>query len=83
MRRGRSKTKAQRQHARVRGAQRYGLEGADIAAIEAMVRAGRTRIVQRRSIRVSHREVDYNDRVVLFVYDHTRKQIVTFLPEGT
>jgi hypothetical protein len=74
-----TKVKAQRRHARGRGMQRYGLENADVKAIEAKIRAGSSRCVYRQSIRVTHHEVDYNDRVVIAVYDSSRHQVVTFL----
>lgn len=79
----RSKEDTVRRHARERGRERYGVEmGSNLEAfIVRQITSGRSRPVERQSLRVSVHDVTLEDgQVVRVVYDKERRQIVTFLP---
>ena len=72
----------QAHHARLRSLERYGLELTKQVHSELvkMIRDGWAVQVEKQSNRVSIYQTEYRGHSLRFVYDHMRKQIVTFLP---
>lgn len=81
-RRGLSKARSQELHARQRFRERHGLEvsRADLDRIGALIRSGKSTVVERQSNRVVVHDVEYEGRTRRVVYDRHRKTIVTVLP---
>lgn len=78
-----SKEVTQHRHACRRARERFDLCEQDVRAIERMIRAGRSTVVERQSIRRVIHEVTYLDMVIHVAYDTNRNQVATFLhPEG-
>lgn len=71
-------------HSEQRARERFGISLDRDArfAIHAMIHEGRTRLVQRRSLRISIHELTYEGKLVHVVYDHKRHTLVTFLMPG-
>lgn len=79
-RRGRSKAKSQRAHARRRLGQRTELSGDGVLdAAVAAIRAGKSRPVLRQSHRITVHDVDIGDTTIRVVYDRKRASIATVL----
>jgi hypothetical protein len=73
---------AQRIHAKHRAQQRFGLtlNRHDLQRLVEQIQAGRARVIKRSSLRVSVLELAVDGVAIQVVYDHKRKNIVTFLP---
>lgn len=73
---------AQRIHAKYRAQQRYGLSlnRHDLRRLVDQIQAGNAQVIKRSSLRVSVLELAIDGLVFRVVYDHKRKNIVTFLP---
>lgn len=74
---------AQRAHAKRRAEQRYGIRmNRDVLRqLIAQIQAGKARVLERQSLRVSVLELCIDGNPVPLVYDYKRKTIVTFLPK--
>ncbi len=76
------KAKSMWQHARLRAAQRYGLDlsNADEQDLVAQIQSGRARFVASQSHRVTLWDVETRQGPARVCYDKQRKAIITFLP---
>jgi len=79
-RRSGSKTKAERIHARVRLAVRYGLESSALDEAVKQIQGGRAHFIESQSHRVSVFDVELRGKQVRVVYDKERGQLITALP---
>jgi hypothetical protein len=80
--RGLTKSQAERQHAKRRARERYGIafNSQMNKNLIAQIQRGEARLVRRQSQRVSVWDVEIAGGPARVVYDRDRKQIVTFLP---
>jgi hypothetical protein len=81
--RGRSKTKAQKIHAKLRAAERYNLllSSEDLKQIIKQIQSNRAIFLERQSLRVTKWEVTVKDQTLCVIYDRERHSIVTILPQ--
>ena len=81
-RRGLTKSQAERQHARRRASERYGIDfnSHSNKALITQIQNGTATFVQKQSHRISVWDVWIQGVTARVVYDKDRKQIVTFLP---
>jgi len=79
--RGRTKEKTLRQHARRRASERYGLSLTDKlhAQIVKQIQTSKSKLIEKQSNRISIHDVTIGEDLVRVVYDRERKLIVTFL----
>lgn len=75
---------AQRVHAKRRAEQRYGISmnRDSLRQLIVQIQAGKARVLERQSLRVSVLELCIDGNPIPLVYDHKRKTIVTFLPKS-
>jgi len=80
----RSKKYAQREHAKRRALQRFGLtiSSEDLKQIVKDIQDQKARFLRRESTRITVWEIDFRNKNLTVVYDNKRKEIVTFLPDG-
>lgn len=78
------KARSQQKHARRRARERFGIKLTrnDQIDMVGMIRDGRSRMVERQSLRVSVHEVEWDGYKLRVVYDKSRRTIVTVLPES-
>lgn len=74
-----AKASNQRNHAKRRAGERFGLGQDDVQRIGEMIRAGKSRPIVRQSNRVTVHRVRLDDVVIDAVYDSKRRQVVTLL----
>lgn len=78
----RTKSELQREHAKKRAMERYGLtlNREQYGELVKKIQRGNARLMQKQSLRVSVWEIEIRGFKVLVVYDKKRHNIVTFLP---
>lgn len=79
-----SKARAQKYHAKRRARERFGIDlsyNDQIDMVE-MIRNGQSRAVEKRSLRVTVHELEWDGQTLRVVYDKSRGTIVTVLPEA-
>lgn len=79
-----SKKKSQRNHARIRALQRFGIRyGNDMRnCLVRKIQSGDAIFLERNSLRCGNFAVNYQRQWYPVVYDNKRKEIVTFLPQN-
>lgn len=84
-RKNHTKKQNQRFHARKRAMERYGISyNKDILSqIISMIANNETKLLEKKSLRLSIREAMLGNKCIRFVYDRERKEIVTFLPSDS
>jgi hypothetical protein len=77
-----NKIHAERIHAKRRALERYnlGLNREQLNELTQMIQQGKSRFLEKQSLRVSIHELQAFDRTLYVVYDKNRKTIITFLP---
>ena len=76
-----TKTSAERQHAKRRAVERFNLKlnRKTLAVINSLIRNNQTIPIRKQSNRVSIHLVEYEGRKMKAVYDRNRKTVITFL----
>lgn len=83
MKRLSDKAKAQRNHAKRRLAQRFGIElnNDEMEKLAQCIRLGLCEFVDKQSNRVTRWRARWGDQILILCYDKQRKQIITVLHE--
>jgi hypothetical protein len=79
MKQRRNKQRDVQRHVAQQAWNRFGLRRPDIEAVEHLIQSGRSRVVEKQSLRVSLHEVTYRDQTMHVAYDKARSQAITFM----